>query len=132
MIVLSTLLEFAWLVIDGFMDANCLASLIEKGNWVPQKRIPPPPNLEFSQPLATRFEKVFWSTTKKLWVREIYTMENKDTDYQKVVRVGDQNWEIVGITIRIIFFVWDLYSSPTWKNQPRPKVSIPIQNPNLT
>ena len=72
------------------MDANCLAPLMEKGNWVPQKRIFPP-NLEFSQPLATRFEKVFWSTTKKLWVREIYTMENKDTDYQKVVRVGDQN-----------------------------------------
>ena len=131
MIVSSTLLEFAWLVIDGFMDANCLAPLIEKGNWVPQKRISPQ-NLTFSQPLATRFEKVFWSTTKKLWVREIYTMENKDTDYQKVVRVGDQNWEIVGITIRIIFFVWDLYSSPTWKNQPLPKVSIPIQNPNLT
>ena len=90
MIVLSTLLEFAWLVIDGFMDANCLASLIEKGNWVPQKRIFPP-NLKFSQPLATRFEKVFWPTTKKLRLREIYTMENKDADYQKVVRVRDQN-----------------------------------------
>ena len=93
MIVLSALFDFAWLVIDGFMDANCLASLLKKGNGAPQKKPPPPPppNLEFSQPLATRFEKVFWSTTKKLWVREIYTMENKDTDYQKVVRVGDQN-----------------------------------------
>ena len=33
-------------------------------------------------------------------------MENKDKniDYQKFVRVGDQKWEIVEITIRIIFF----------------------------
>ena len=32
-------------------------------------------------------------------------MENKDTntDYQKVVRVGDQKWEIVETTFRIIF-----------------------------
>ena len=36
-------------------------------------------------------------------------MENKDTntDYQKVVRVGDQKWKIVEITIEIIFFVSD-------------------------
>ena len=36
----------------------------------------------------------------------VYTMENKDTktDYQEVVRVGDQKWEMVEITIRIIFF----------------------------
>ena len=42
------------------------------------------------------------------------TMENKDKDtnthYQKVVRVGDQKWEIVQISIRMIFFVWDWYS----------------------
>ena len=32
-------------------------------------------------------------------------MENKDTntDYQNVVRVGDQKWEIVETTFRIIF-----------------------------
>ena len=39
-------------------------------------------------------------------------MENKDTNtaYQKFIRVGDQNWEIVEITIGIIFFAWDSYS----------------------
>ena len=39
-------------------------------------------------------------------------MENKDTNthYQKYVRVGDQKWEIVEITIGIIFFAWDSYS----------------------
>ena len=39
-------------------------------------------------------------------------MENKDTntEYQKFVRVGDQNWEIIEITIGINFFVWDSYS----------------------
>ena len=33
-------------------------------------------------------------------------MENKDrnTDYHKFVRLGDQMWEIVEITVRIIFF----------------------------
>ena len=33
-------------------------------------------------------------------------MENKDsnTDYQNVVTVGKQKWEIAEITIRIIFF----------------------------
>ena len=32
-----------------------------------------------------------------LWVGGVYAMENRDgnTDYQKVVRVGDQKWEIV-------------------------------------
>ena len=41
-------------------------------------------------------------------------MENNDTntDYPKFVRVGDQKWEIVEITIGIIFlfFAWNLYS----------------------
>ena len=39
-------------------------------------------------------------------------MENKDTNtyYHKFVTVGDQNWEIVEVTIRIIFFAWDSYS----------------------
>ena len=40
-------------------------------------------------------------------------MENEDTntDYQKVVRVGDQKWEIVEITIGIFcLFVWNSYS----------------------
>ena len=39
-------------------------------------------------------------------------MENKDknTDYHKFVRVGDQKWEIVEITIGISFFASDLYS----------------------
>ena len=45
-------------------------------------------------------------------------MENKDvnTDYQRVVRLGDQKWQIVEITIKISFvclfvclFIWDLY-----------------------
>ena len=58
MILPSTLLEFACLAIDGFMDANCLAPLIDKGNW-----LPPPKKKSCG-----------------LWVRKVYTMENKDTD----------------------------------------------------
>ena len=54
-----------------------------------------------------------FSLTKKIFVcvwgggGEVYTMENKDTktDYQEVVSVGDQKWEMVEITIGIIFFI---------------------------
>ena len=70
-------------------------------------------------------------------------MENNDTntDYTRFVRVGDQNWEIVQVTIGIISSAWDLYSlfiipgdfKPRLKKiTPPPKVSIPTQNPNLT
>ena len=53
------------------------------------------------------------------WWWGVYTMENKDakTDYQEVVRVGDQKWETVEITIRIIFFVWDSYSLFLYKQR---------------
>ena len=56
-------------------------------------------------------------------------MENNDTniDYQKFVRVEDQKWEILEITIGIIFFTWDLYSLFFIQGVP-----IPTQNPNLT
>ena len=41
-------------------------------------------------------------------------MENEDTntDYQKLVRVGNKKWDIVEITIGIFFFffAWDSYS----------------------
>ena len=70
-------------------------------------------------------------------------MENKNTntDYHKFVRVGNQKWEIVEITIKIIFFCLRLlftifytgnFQVPPEKKSPPPKVSIPTQNPNLT
>ena len=58
-------------------------------------------------------------------------MENNDTktDYQEIVRAGDQMWEMVEITIgiiflfclrfmSIIFYVYREFSSPTWKKYP--------------
>ena len=67
-------------------------------------------------------------------------MENKDTntDYQRVVRVGDQKWEIVETTFEIIFlfeifipyFLYKEFSSPTWKQSSPPKVPIPTQYHN--
>ena len=55
------------------------------------------------------------------WVGGVYTMQNNDTntDYHKFVSVGYQKWEIIEITIGIIFlffflflffFAWALYS----------------------
>ena len=68
-------------------------------------------------------------------------MKNKDrnTGYQKIVRVGDQKLEIVESTIGIIFFVWNSnslflyweFSSPTCKKSPLPKVATLTQNCNL-
>ena len=72
-------------------------------------------------------------------------MEIKDTntDYPKVVGVGDQKWEIVENIIGIFFFFFCLrfvftifytgsFQVPPEKRSPPPKVPIPIQNPNLT
>ena len=71
-------------------------------------------------------------------------MENKDrkTDYQEVVRAGNQKWQMVEITVRIFFFcftflfiifcIYRKFSSPTSKKSPASKVSIPTQNPNFT
>ena len=72
-------------------------------------------------------------------------MGNNDTntDYHKFVKVGDQKWEIVEITIGIIFsffclrFVFIIFYTgsfqvPPKKNPPPLKVPIPTPNPNLT
>ena len=113
--------------------------------------------MKYSQDLATRNtkkkkkKKKLAPHTKNIFVgRGEYipcTMENNDanTDYHKFVRLGDQRWEIVEITIGIIFFffffvlkiciqyfLYREFSSPTWKKSLPPKVPIPTQNPNLT
>ena len=123
-ILASTIFEFTWLVIDGFMEEN---------------RLGPCPSKDISSHQSKK--KIFRFLVGGMgW---LYTMENKDTkaDYQEVVRVGNQKWGIVETAIRIIFLVWDSYSlffisrkfsSPTWKNSSPPKVSIPNQNSNLT
>ena len=68
-------------------------------------------------------------------------MENKDTNtgYRKVVSLRNQKWEIIEITIVIIFFcemrvhyfLCGELSSPTWKKPLPPKAPIPTQIPNL-
>ena len=59
-------------------------------------------------------------------------MENKDTktDYQEVVRVDEQKWEMVEI-IHYFLYIYGIFKSHLKKITP-PKVSIPIQNPTLT
>ena len=74
-----------------------------------------PRNLKFYPSIATKYKTIL-SPSKKIFLGSgstVYTMGNKDanTDYQKVVRVGDQKLKIVEIAIRIsFFFVWDSYS----------------------
>ena len=106
--------------------------------------------MKFSQPLVLGTRK-FFSSTKKIFVAgwRIYTMKNKNTktDYQKVFRLRDQKWEMVKITIGIIFlffvffgffclrFIFTIldicreFSSSTWKNYPIPKCQFPPKIP---
>ena len=64
--------------------------------------------------------------------------KNRNTDYQKFVRVGNQKWEIAEVTIGIVFlleirnhcFLYREFLSPTWKKSPPPKVPIFTQNPD--
>ena len=87
------ILHFTCLVSDNFMEENDLASTSAKKEIRSLQNRRAPRNLKFSKPLATRHEKYFQSS-KKIFVGGggVYAMESKDTntDYQKVVRVGDQ------------------------------------------
>ena len=95
----STILEFTWLVIDGFKEENGLALLLGEKLG--------PPNTEAPQKIWI-FPAPSYKTRKKISASEkkiicgyggVYTIENKDTNtyYQKFVRVRDQKWEIVEI-----------------------------------
>ena len=77
----STILDFTWLVIDGFIEQKWL------GSFHPKFKIRSP----FLQKVPKKFEifltrsykirKRNLAVTKKyLWVGGVYTIENKDTD----------------------------------------------------
>ena len=95
-----------------------------------------PRNFKFSQPLATRYKKIA-PQKKYLWEGGAggYISWRIRIQNQKVVRIGDQKWEMVEITIGIIFFVLDSYSLffiyvrnfqvPPEKNYPHPKYQLP-------
>ena len=117
-----TILEFTWLVIEGFIEENGLA---------------------FPLPKSYKMQKKCLVTSKKIFTgggESIYWKR----DNQEVVRVGNQKWEIVEITIGIFFFavvVWDLYSlffmqglynSHLKKHHPHLKCQHPLKIPDLT
>ena len=75
------------------------------------KRILVSPNTEGPQEIPAptyKIRKNFLAPQKNFSGWEVYTIENKGTkaDYQEVVRAGEQKWwEMVEITLGIIFFV---------------------------
>ena len=93
---------------------------------VPQKQ-KGPKKFEIFQVPSYKTQKKILALQKKIFVGRggVYTIENKNTntDYQKVVRVEDQKWEIVETTLEIIFFfeihiqyfLYRDFLSPTWK-----------------
>ena len=109
------------------------------------KRILVSPNTEGPQEIPApsyKIRKNFLAPQKNFSGWEVYTMENKDTkaDYQEVVRAGEQKWwEMVEITLGIIFFVWDSYSIfliyvgnfqvPPEKHHPHLKFQFPPKMP---
>ena len=117
------------------------------GHWWPYERkwlSPPPPKRKLGSPIQKvpkKFSQPELQGTKKnfsphkkiyLWMGgRVYTMENKDVniDYQKVVGLGDQKWEIVEITIgiiclfeiRTIIFYIASFQVPSGNNHPQLK-----------
>ena len=92
----STNSEFKWLVIDGFMEENGLGPPLPKMKLDSQ-------NIDGPQEIWNLPSLQLQDTIKNWW---LYTMgnNNKNTDYQQFVRVGDRKWEIVEITIGTNFF----------------------------
>ena len=115
----STVFEFAWFVIDGFVE-------VFSSN---QYRMSPR-NLEFFQPLATIYKKSFSSTI--LWkiriqrqtTRKLLGQGTKSDKWQKL-----QLESFFLFEIHIIFYIHREFSSPTWKRPPLPKVPIPLKIP---
>ena len=93
-----------WLIIDGVIEENG-----EAPSPLPKRKLGSS-NTEGSQ----KMRKKTLASTNKLWLEGVYIMQNKDTNtnYQKVLRVGDQKWETVKITIGIFFclrFVFTIF-----------------------
>ena len=88
----STILEFTLLVIGGFMKENSLVPLYQRKLVPPKWKVPKKFEI-YPAPSYKIREKILASTKTYVWVAwRVYTMENKDTNtnYQKVVRVGDK------------------------------------------
>ena len=98
--------------------------------------------MKFSQPLAAKYKQIL-SSSKKIFLGRgstVYTMDNKDAniEYQTVVGVGDQKWEIVEITIGISFFCLKFvfttsdtgsFQVPPEKNHPHLRCQFPPKIP---
>ena len=98
--------------------------------WLYGRKWPSPPSAKKEikspknkiVPRSLKFSKPPSYKTQGEGVGGVHTMENKDTntDYQKIVRVGDQKWEIVESTFGIIlfeihihYFLYREFSTPT-------------------
>ena len=114
--------------------------------WLYGRKWPSPPSAKKEikspknkiVPRSLKFSKPPSYKTQGEGVGGVHTMENKDTntDYQKIVRVGDQKWEIVESTFGIIlfeihihYFLYREFSTPTppkvHSNDPHLKCQFP-------
>ena len=109
-----------------------LSPLCQKGNYVPPKQ-KGPKKFEIFQATSYKTRKKILSLHKRN-ICLLYTMENKNTntDYQKVVRIGDQQWYCSNYIwnhflfgIRIHYLLHREFSSSTWKKSPHLKCQFP-------
>ena len=106
-ILSSTIIEFMRSVIDGFMEENCLTSHLSKRKLGPCNTEGPQEIWNFPSSWLQDTDKNLKPHKKKIFVGGV---GDPNADNQRVVMVGDQKWEIKGIAVRVIFFVWDSYS----------------------
>ena len=84
-----------------------LTPLPKKKLGAPNTEGPPQEIWNFPNPWQQDAENFFNLHKKSGFVGEY--IPDRSTNYHKVVRVRDQKWEIVEITIIIFFLVWDSY-----------------------
>ena len=127
----STILDFTWVVNNGFMEENSLVP------HLPQKKLGPPA----TNPLSYKIrKKILTLTEKRLWGEEggeYIPWEIRiqiQTNNRKLLGQGNKSEKLYKLKSESfsVHFVFREFSSPTWKKSPPSKVPILTQNPNLT
>ena len=139
----STVLEFTWLVIDGYMDENGITPLSQKGHQDPPTQKVPKKFEIFPAP-SCRIQKKFSPPQKKyicgyreyipwkimIQIQTTTYLLGQGTKSEKLqkLRLGSFFW------LRFVFtiFYTESFQVPPKKKSPPLKVPIPTQSPNLT
>ena len=138
----STVLEFTWLVIDGYMDENGITPLSQKGHQDPPTQKVPKKFEIFPAP-SCRIQKKFSPPQKKyicgyreyipwkimIQIQTTTYLLGQGTKSEKLQKFQSESFFLLEICIQ--FFIQGVFKSHLKKSPPL-EVPIPTQNPNLT